>query len=263
MQIAVMQAQAAVLDIDANLAAIDAAAQRAVAQGAELLLTPELFVVGYAPYQLRDELEPAILPETRARLAEIAVSRGIALVYSLPEISPSGWKITATFIDETGARLGHYEKVHLFGEEEKDVFVPGDQPATIVDFRGLRLGMVICFDVEFPETVRAAALRGAQGLLVPTAMGAGYEAVCTTLVPTRAMESQMYIAYANHCGSEAGFQLAGTSVVAGPDGTVLARATADADLLFADFDPQLVASARAEIPYLADRRPELYERWDG
>ena len=180
------------------------------------MLTPELFAVGYAPYALRDSLDATRIPVVHRRLSEIASEYAIALAYSLPEVTDSGWLITSTFVDHKGTELAHYQKVQLFGSEEQAVFVPGVNPPASFEYKEMMLGMVICFDVEFPEIVREAARRSVELLLVPTAMGRGYERVCTHLVPTRAMESQLFIAYSNHSGSQAGFELAGTSVIAGP-----------------------------------------------
>lgn len=261
MRIAVMQDEAEVLGIERNLDAIDHAAQRAAADGAKILLTSELFTVGYAPYVLRDSLDISLLPGAHQRLSQIAAKHAIALVYSLPEITDAGWLITSTFVDDQGVKLAHYQKVQLFGVEEHEVFIAGSNPPASFDYAGLRLGMVICFDVEFPEVVREASRRSVQLLLVPTAMGRGYEQVCTRLVPTRAMESQLFIAYANHSGSEAGFELAGTSVIAGADGTILAQAGAGSELLAADIDVNTLPRIRAEVPYLEQARKDLYAQW--
>ncbi|MFJ6415921.1 carbon-nitrogen hydrolase family protein [Paeniglutamicibacter sp. NPDC091659] len=261
MLLAVLQARAHVLDAAANLSAIEEAAERAAAAGASVLLTPELFVLGYAPRTLRRELDPAALPALHDRLARIAARHSIAIVYSLPDVQGSSWKITCTFVDEDGIERGSYVKVHLFGDEEKEVFSPGDRPATVIDYQGLKLGMVICFDVEFPEAVRAAALQGTQLLLVPTALGAGCESVSTTLVPARAMENQLYVAYANHVGVEDGFALGGGSVVVDPFGETVARGDHEGQLLFAQIEPLELEKARAGISYLTERRADLYPGW--
>ena len=121
--------------------------------------------------------------------------------------------------------------------------------------------MVICYDVEFPEAVRAAAVAGAELLLVPTALAHGFDDVPQVLLRARALESQLTIAYANHSGVEEDCRFLGGSVIAGPDGRLLAAAGEEAQLLFADVDHGSAAKARGEVPYLAERRPDLYRSW--
>ncbi|MGO4144640.1 carbon-nitrogen hydrolase family protein [Paenarthrobacter sp. YAF11_1] len=284
MLLSVLQANASVMDVDANLRTIDDAAQRAAQAGAGLLLTPELFPVGYAPLRLHAELDPATLPGIRERLADIARRHSIGLVYSLPALSQqgighqqhqaahddgaqpaaagSGWHITATLLDAAGAEILNYAKVHLFGAEEHKAFVAAQEPPAVVDFNGIRTSMLICYDVEFPEAVRAAATRGAELLLVPTALSAGFDNVPQVLIRARALESQLNVAYANHSGHEDVYNFLGGSVVAGPDGSLLAAAGESPTLLFAEVGTDTVKAAREEVPYLRERRPELYKQWD-
>ncbi|MBT2515089.1 nitrilase-related carbon-nitrogen hydrolase [Arthrobacter sp. ISL-30] len=262
MLLAVLQASAAPLDVDANLKVIDSAAQHAAAADAAILLTPELFPVGYEPLGVRAGIDPMELPAIRGELARIASTCGIGLVYSLPAVGPEGdWHITATLLDASGAVLLEYAKVHLFGEEERKAFVPAAAPPAAVDFNGLKVSLLICYDAEFPETVRAAAVRGAKLLLVPTALAEGFDSVPQVLLRARALESQVYVAYANHCGGSSGERFLGGSIVAGPDGAVRAEAGESAELIFAEVSPDAVASARNLVPYLRERRPDLYAAW--
>ena len=270
MLLSVLQANAAVLDVEANLRTIDDAAERAAKAGAQLLLTPELFPVGYAPLRLRTGLDPARLPGIRARLSGIARRHGIGLVYSLPAAAAGGqeaapgdpWHIGASLLDEAGAELLSYAKVHLFGAEEHQAFAAAAQPPAVVDFHGIRTSRLICYDCEFPEAARAAATRGAELLLVPTALSAGFDEVPQVLVRARALESQLHVAYANHSGREDACTFLGGSVVAGPDGSLLAVAGEQAELLFADVGKEAVQAARGGVPYLRDRRPALYRDWE-
>jgi len=271
MLLSVLQANAAVLDVEANLRTLDDAARRAAEAGADLLLTPELFPVGYAPLRLRSELDPASLPAIRARLADIARCNGIALVYSLPSVAGSDtggsaqgrdWHISASLVDATGTELLTYAKVHLFGGEERKAFVAAAAPPAVVDFKGIRTSLLICYDIEFPEAARAAAARGAELLLVPTALSAGFEAVPQVLIRARALESQLNVAYANHCGIEEAYTFGGGSVVAGPDGALLAAGGDGPELLFAEVGTEAVHEAREEVPYLRERRPGLYREWE-
>lgn len=261
--LALMQANSAVLDVEANCAAVEAAARSAAAAGSSVLLTPELFPVGYAPLRLRAELDPAVLPPIRQRLADIARSHSIGLVYSLPAVTARGaWHVTSTLLDPTGSELLTYAKVHLFGPEERAAFSPAEARPAVVDFNGIRTSMVICYDVEFPETVRAAAVAGAELLLVPTALAHGFDAVPQVLLRARALESQVTIAYANHSGMEDGCEFLGGSVIAAPDGSLLAFAGTGPELLFAEVGADAARQARDAVPYLAERRPDLYRSWE-
>ena len=135
-----------------------------------------------------------------------------------------------------------------------------------MDFHGVKTSLVICYDVEFPESVRAAAVRGAGLVLVPTALSAGFDAVPQVLVRARALENQLTVAYANHSGTEDGCDFLGGSVVAAPDGSLLAAAGAGAELLFAEAGACRAAGAGRGcrqrgrgVP--AGPRPETYRSW--
>ncbi|OUM43490.1 carbon-nitrogen hydrolase family protein [Arthrobacter sedimenti] len=270
MLLSVLQANADVLNVEANLRTIDEAAGQASQAGADILLTPELFPVGYAPQRLAAELDPAALPGVRQRLAGIARRHRIGLVYSLPATPEklggssegNGWQITATLLDADGVPVLHYGKVHLFGAEERAAFVPAQDPPGVVEFNGVRTSLLICYDVEFPEAVRAAATRGAELLLVPTALSAGFESVPQVIIRSRALESQLVVAYANHSGREDVYDFEGGSVVAGPDGSLLAAAGQGPTLLFAEVATDAVRAARDDVPYLRERRPEVYRTWE-
>ncbi|MEV6669576.1 carbon-nitrogen hydrolase family protein [Streptomyces sp. NPDC051162] len=241
-----------------TLDALAAAARRAADAGARLLLTNELYLTGYAlGATVRERAEPADGPGARA-VARIAAEHGLAIGYGYPERAGAVLHNSLQLIGPDGERLAHYRKTHLFGDYETAHFTPGDEPVVQADLDGVRLGMLICYDVEFPEPVRAHALAGTELLLTPTALMRPYEIVPQTIVPARAWESQLYIAYANRCGTEGEFSFAGLSCLAAPDGTVRARAGAGEDLIIADVDPALLKASRAENTYLSDRRPELY-----
>ncbi|MEU4212529.1 carbon-nitrogen hydrolase family protein [Streptomyces sp. NPDC026206] len=241
-----------------SLDALAAAARRAAAAGARLLLTNELYLTGYAlGAAVRDRAEPASGPGAGA-VARIATEHGLAIGYGYPERDGETVYNSLQLIGPDGTSLANYRKTHLFGEYETASFTPGRDPLVQADFGGLRLGLLICYDVEFPETVRAHALAGTELLLAPTALMRPYEIVPQTIIPARAWESQLYIAYANRCGAEGDLAFAGLSCLAAPDGTVRARAGAGEDLIVADVDPALLKASRAENTYLSDRRPELY-----
>lgn len=260
MRIALMQHTARPLDLDHNLGLIDAAAAQAREQGAQLLLTPELFAFGYVPAQIREQVSAAEVDGARARLASIAREGGIALVWSLPGAQePHRRGITAELADEHGEVLASYQKVQLYGPEEKAAFVAGEQPPPVISFHGRMLGLLVCYDVEFPEMVRACAVRGAELVLVPTALAGDEASVPGVLLPARAIENRIALAYANHCGPEGGLSFDGRSVVLGPSGQRLGELGADPGVLVVDLPRQEKLPSSAD--YLQDRRADLHRDW--
>ncbi|MBB0232943.1 hypothetical protein FOE67_26495, partial [Streptomyces calidiresistens] len=243
---------------EAALAALEDAAERAAAGGAALLVGSELSMTGYVlGDRLPDLAEPADGPTDRA-VARIAARHGVAIAHGRPELSGQVVHNTVRLTGPDGATLAEYRKTHLYGEWEREVFVAGDRPVVGAELHGLRVGLLICYDVEFPEAVRAHALAGTELLLVPTALMAPHDFVARHLVPVRAAENGIHIAYVNRCGVEGDLRFVGLSCLAAPDGSVPARAGEDGELLFAEVDPGATAEARRVTPYLEDRRPDLY-----
>ncbi|MFF6777993.1 carbon-nitrogen hydrolase family protein [Streptomyces sp. NPDC012637] len=258
---ALLQSSGQLGDVAANLKILDEAAARAAEGGAGLLLAPELFLTGYAiGADIARLAEPSDGPSARA-VAEIAARHGLAVGYGYPERDTEAHGVlhnSAQLFGADGAVLAHYRKTHLFGDFELKWFTPGDRSVVQAELGGLTVGLMICYDVEFPENVRAQALAGTDLLLVPTALMHPAEIVPDAVVPVRAFENQLYIAYANRTGPEGDFEFVGRSTLAAPDGTARARAGQGEDLVFGEVDPDVLNASRALNPYLRDRRPGLY-----
>lgn len=267
MRIALLQATAVPLDPERNLDAIAEAARAACEAGAALLLTPELFVSGYAPRELAAWLSHERVSLFPSRLSALAAGAGIAVAASFPEARSDGtFAIAAGLWDSDGAELLRYEKVHLWGTEEPLAFSAAATCPRVAEWNGRRVGFQICYDIEFPEPARMLAELGADLVLVPTAIDHGSVYVPEVLVRARAAENGIVVAYANHArpagsASQVGEQeFAGVSVVAGLEGVVIAQAGALPELLLADV-PDLGEQAAAGADYLRDRRAGLYESW--
>jgi predicted amidohydrolase len=239
MKLAALQMQSAAGDVAANLDRIARAAAEAAGQGATLLLTPELGVTGYGAGEALTALAEAPDGAIVRRLKAISAETGIALI--------------AGFAERDGDDV--YRKSHLYGDYERSIFRAPEPSTRLFTHRGVTCGMLICYDVEFPENVRRLALAGAEAVLVPTALPAGWSGdfIAEHMIQTRAFENQVFVAYINHCGSDPLFSFAGLSRIAAPDGQLLAKAGSGQEaVLLVDIDPKAYAISRLENTYLGD-----------
>lgn len=247
-------------DVAGNLQRIEQAAQQAVRSGADLLVLPEMFLSGYnIGAQRVAELAEACDGPSALRIAEIAREHKLGILYGYPERDTSGAIFNSVqLIDRQGERRANYRKTHLYGDLDRSQFSASDEPPAIFELDGWKVGLLICFDVEFPEAVRTLALAGADLVLVPTANMRPYEFVAQVLVPTRAYENQVFLAYANYVGNEGELEYCGLSCIVAPDGQVISQAKHGEELLVAELDPQRIALAREGYSYVHLRRPVLY-----
>jgi predicted amidohydrolase len=259
-RVAAWQCQPGPLDVAGNLRRLDEICAQAAAQRVEVLVTPEMFTSGYGltPDQVLRLAEDAGGP-TETGVAQIALRHRLAIVYGHPERAAGdrggavGAYNAATMVGSDGVVLGRHRKVHLFGDVDRRLFVPSPGRPGGFDFDGSRVGILICYDVEFPEAVRHLAVDGARAVLVPTANMAGYEVVQQILVRARACENGCGVVYANYCGADDLFEYNGLSVICGPGGEVLAQAGDQGEeLIVADLPSESAGT------YLADRRADLY-----
>jgi predicted amidohydrolase len=233
---ALLQALAASGDKQANLDTIERYAAVAAAVGAEFVCFPELFLTGYnLGAALCDMAEPVDGTSVR-RLSEIARRNSIGLIVGMPERDGDRIYNSAVAVDGQGRLVGTCRKIQLFGAVEPEIFTPG-QGLTIVNMGQRRLGILICYDVEFPELSRALVRDGAEIICAPTANMMPYLEVPKTLVRARALENGIPFVYANLCGREENLTYTGLSAIVGFDGVDRARAgkTGEA-FLHASFD---------------------------
>lgn len=255
MLVAALQMQSRPSDIAANLERLEQAAAEAAAAGARLLVTPELGLVGYgAGSDLPLLAEPANGPLAQS-VAAIARRHALGIVAGFAERDGDAIYNSALWV--FGDNQAVYRKSHLYGPYERHWFHPAAPSAITFQQDGLKLGLLICYDVEFPENVRRLAKAGVDAVLVPTALPVGGSAdfIAAHMIAVRAFENQLFVAYVDNCGSVGDFAYAGLSRIAAPDGAILsAPGGRDEALLFARMEPQAYARSRAENAYLSDLR---------
>ncbi len=256
MKIAALQMQAVAGDVSANISRIERAAREAAAKGADLLVAPELAVTGYGAGDAMKALAEPLDGALAARLSALSAETGIALVVGFAERDGETVYNSALYVDGAAAPVV-YRKSHLYGPYERELFQPERPAACVIDHRGAKIGLLICYDVEFPENVRRLAQAGVDAVIVPTALPASDhdEFIARRLIPVRAFENQIFVAYVNHCGADALFSYAGLSVIAAPDGTILAEAgRGEEALLLAEIRPADYEASAVVNSYLADLR---------
>jgi len=257
MKIALYQGAGKPARVDENLAIIQRKATSAAEQGADLIIFPELFLSGYnIGKTVQDLAEEADGPAAQ-KAAHTAREANIAMLYGYPERRDTEIYNSALLIDRKGHTRANYRKTHLYGSYEKSCFKPGDS-LVIAELEDMNIGVLICYDIEFPEAVRALVNAGAEFVAVPTALMEGYCRVAEHIVPTRAYESEIFVAYVNRCGIEGDTTYCGRSCLVGPDGREILRAGKIEELLIADIDKSAISAERESNPVLKDLRPDLY-----
>jgi N-carbamoylputrescine amidase len=272
---------------EVNLATAVRRIQEAAEVGAQIVCLPELF---RSPYfcqredpSLFDLAEPIPGPSTE-RLAQVARATGTVVIASLFERRTAGvYHNTAAVLDADGTFLGVYRKMHIPDDPlyyEKYYFTPGDVGFRTFDTRFGRIGVLVCWDQWFPEGARLTALRGAQVLFYPTAIGwhprekveygAAQHQAWELIQRSHAIANGVYVAAVNRVGHEGpadgGLEFWGASFVSDPFGGLLQKASHDEEqLVLASCDPARQEEIRRNWPFLRDRRIDAYgdltKRW--
>ncbi len=231
---------------------------------ADLLILPEFFATGYqfiAQSEVTELSEEVPGGQTTDALLKLARQKGMYIVAGLPERDGDNFYNSAVFVGPEGF-LGVYRKTHLFFEE-KLYFSPGDTGFKVWDTKIGSIGIMVCFDWFFPESMRTLTLMGAQVIAHPSNLILPY---CPQAMPTRCLENHVFAVTANRTGVEerkSGQALGfiGQSQVTSPKGEILIKAPEDGEaVLFAEIDPK-VARNKSLNPYndlIKDRRPEMY-----
>ncbi|MEO1574694.1 MAG: carbon-nitrogen hydrolase [Pseudomonadota bacterium] len=269
-------------DREDNLKRALALCAEAADRGARLIVLPELFL-GHYFCQRPDaaqfaRAQPIPGPATEA-LGQFAAERDVAIVASLFERrAPGLYHNTVAVLDGARGLVGTYRKMHIPddpGYGEKFYFTPGDQGFRTFDLAGARVGTLICWDQWFPEAARLTALRGADILVYPTAIGwhpyekeshgAAQHDAWRTIQRSHAIANGCFVMAVNRAGFEpapdgdSGIEFWGQSFVAGPDGQVLCEAPAAGEsVLVAELNLDHIREQREGWPFLRDRRIDAY-----
>jgi len=258
-------------DPAANLAVADRLTRAAAADGARVIVLPEKWTAMGPDEDLRaaaETLEGPAIGWARASARELGVD---LIAGSIVERVEGREKLanSSVHVDPDGELRAVYRKLHMFDVDvggrsyrESDLEEPGDEIVLSQTAEGLELGLSICYDLRFPELYRILAVRGARAFPLPAAFTlATTRDHWETLIRARAIENQAFVIAANQIGSHAGgSRSGGRSMIVDPWGLVLAQAPDGEGHIVAELDLQRQREIRAQLPALANRRPQVY-RW--
>jgi predicted amidohydrolase len=265
-RVACQQLAPVIGDLDANRKLCLTAIEEAIDAGADVIVLPELITSGYMFTSTEEAAEVAIAPdhELLREWADVAARADVVVIGGFCELGrPAGPVYNSAAVVDAGGLRAVYRKLHLW-DNEHAIFTPGSEVPPVIETRVGRIGVVICYDLEFPELTRLVALAGAQLLAVPTNWPLfprpdGERPSEVTIAMATGRVNKMAVACADRLGLERGQDWTGGATIVDPDGWVAAESRA-AGMLIADIDLERAIDKRLtdRADVFGDRRPELY-----
>lgn len=267
-KIACAQIDCRIGDVESNRAKVIDRIREAADQQARLVILPECAITGYAFESLEEAVEFAepIDGPTSEAVARACGETGLYAIVGFIEKDGSRF-FNAAMLVGPGGVIGSYRKVHMPYIGADRFLTPGDRPFEVFDLPIGKVGILICYDVSFPESTRTLKLLGAELIALPTNWPPGAGRTADFLINGRALENHVNLAATNRVGLERGWPFIGRSKVVDFNGDTLAEADGEAEQLLVteiDFEQAnknkiVNVSGAYEIDRLADRRPEFYE----
>lgn len=226
----------------------------------DVLICPEMWNTGYALDQL-DNIADIDGVRTRNLISAFCRIHGVHVIAGSVAVidSETGRSRNQTFVfDREGNVAGEYAKIHLFQLMDEHQYMEAGQHVGRVSIDGVEAGLMICYDIRFPELSRKLALDGAKVLFIPAQWPNPRLHHWRTILQARAIENQMFVVACNRVGESDGTSFFGHSMIIDPWGEVIVEGDETEQVLHATIDLDSVEQIRKKIPIFADRRPNLY-----
>ena len=233
--------------------------REAVAGGAEVVVLPEMWNTGYALEKL-EELADENGDRSKAFLSHLAKELAVHIVGGSVAVKRDGKFFNTMYTyNKEGELVGEYSKAHLFRLMDEHLYLEAGDAMNRFALGDIEAGGVICYDIRFPEWLRAHALDGAKVLFIPAQWPTPRIDHWKTLLQARAIENQCFVVAVNRIARKVE-NFNGQSMIIGPWGEVLWTGAEDEELAIIDVDFSTVDEVRGRIPVYEDRRPQLYEK---
>ena len=260
MKITCIQMDMAFAKPDDNFAKAKSLICDAMKENPDVIVLPETWNTGFFPKENLAELADCDCERVKREIGELAKQYHVNIVAgSVANIRDGKVYNTATVFDRDGKCIASYDKTHLFTPMGEDnYFTAGDRLCRF-QLDGKDCGLIICYDIRFPELTRSLALQGLDMLFMVSQWPNVRTFHLRTLTTARAIENQMFLVCCNSCGSAGQTVYGGNSAIIDPWGETHALAGEKEELLSADCDFTVVDGIRGSIPVLRDRRPTIYK----
>ncbi len=252
-----------VCDIDSNRSNLEKAAsyvKKAADKGCRLVAFPEMIDTGYVMDNVRKNAgkRPGFFYDG---ICSLAAANQVYIACGMSERVEDSIYNSMLVVDPSGREIAWYRKVHLFASKpvfEQNTFESGDRFVT-VDVDSIRCGLMICYDLRFPEQARSLMMDGAQAIILVSAWPEARKKHWDLLIRARAIENQVWMIAANRCGTDRDMTFCGSSAVIDPWGETIADSSQGSEeLLFAHIRRDSVINTRNMFPVLDHRRTDIY-----
>ena len=225
-------------------------------EGVSLAVLPEMWICGYDFKNLEKIADQT--PLVLDKLDNIARAYGITIIGSTVEQEGSDFFNTAFTMEGKKGVIGKYRKIHLFPLLREDYYFKRGNRSEVINSSIGKIGVILCFDIRFPELARSLALRGAEIVVVPAQWPKVRLNHWRTLLQARAIENQLFLIASACCGEGEKIKLAGHSMIIDPNGKILTEAGERETVIKAEIDLKEIEESRANMPCFSGRVPEAY-----
>jgi len=259
LKIAVIQMDVILGETDVNLKQMEKLVHEAAQIRPDVIVLPETWNTGYFPLNIAEQ---AVLSGRLAvrKMSELARDLQIYLVGGSISEGNNGQVVnTAKVFNRSGLEIASYQKIHLFSPGEENKFYTGGNKVVTFDIEGHLCGVIICYDLRFPELIRRLALDGVEILFVPAEWPHPRLEHWRTLLKARAIENQIFVIGCNGVGLGNGVKFCGHSSVLSPWGEIINEADEGEEILQAELSTSAISEVRKKIPVFVDRRYAYYQ----
>ena len=259
LKIAVIQMDVALGEPDTNLTKMEKLVRQAAQSKPDIIVLPEAWNTGYFPLNIT-ELAMSAGKKAVEKMSELARDLQIYLVGgSISEVYNEQVVNTAKVFNRNGLEIASYQKIHLFSPGEENKFYTEGNKVVTFDIEGHICGVIICYDLRFPELIRRLALDGVEILFVPAEWPHPRSEHWRILQKARAIENQIFVIGCNGVGLGNGVKFCGHSSVISPWGEIMKEAEEEEEIFQVELDTDAISEVRKRIPVFVDRRYSCYQ----